>query len=610
MIKQNQLIFGLILSLLLGCATGGTGYFDSAMNDRNRTPSSIGIPEKFESEVPTIDAVHNQAEADFLFLKSDLESQNGKSSESIETLKSALVYDPNAPALMQKLAVEYYRKGQNRDALYWAEKARAQAPDKKDLALLVGGLYTTMKSYGKAEEIYSNLIKKDKSDAEAILYLGAVYTEMKNYKKAIQYFVSLTTLSTYSSKHLAHYYLARVLLEENKKGAQAKAQAELYKSVKIKGDFTEGITLLGQLIQKEKGVDKAYAFYTKMQAEHGPQVKLAELLSQYYIEKNLYDQAYEQLEILDSNTDDLVQVKLKMALILIEKKAYDLAIPKLQEILSTTPESDKVRFYLSAVYEEKKEPQKAYNEYMKILKVSAYFEEARLHAAYLAKLMGQNTLAMSVLKESTDHKVENPQSYFLLTQFHEENKEYKKSLEVLKLAEQKFPKNAQVYFYKGSIQDKLALKDEMILSMKKVLDLDQDHVQAMNYLAFSWAEMGQELEQAEKFARLASVKEKNDPFILDTLGWVLFKKGRYEESVSILEKAYSMQPKVAIIAEHLGDVYLKMNKQEKARDLFLKAADNETDVDRRKELNTKITAIDQFAKEGGRVPASAEPSSK
>ncbi|MBC7419155.1 MAG: tetratricopeptide repeat protein [Bdellovibrio sp.] len=610
MIKQNQLILGVLLQLsatfFLGCASDGGRFYDSAMNDHNRAPSSLNIPEKFDSDVPTIDSVHNQSEADYLFIKSDLESQAGKASESIESLKSALVYDPQAPTLMQKLAIEYYRRGQTRDAIYWSEKALAQAPESRDLKLLAGGLYTTTKSYAKAEELYLSLLKKDKEDSEARLYLGAVYTETKNYKKAIQSFTTLSKQSSYASKHLAHYYLARVLVEQNLKGSGAAAQAELLKAVKIKPTFSEGITLLGQMIQKEKGAEKAFEFYAKFQKEHGPIVKLAEILSQYYIEKNLYDKAYEQLEVLDSNSDDLVQVKLKMALILIDKKSYDLAINKLQEILATTPESDKVRFYLSAVYEEKKEPKKAFDEYMKIAKDSSYFEEARLHAAYLAKLMGNSRLAMSSLQESMVHKVENPQTFFLMTQFHEENKDYKKSLEVLKLAEEKFPKNPQVYFYRGSIQDKLDLKDAMIDSMKKVLTLDQEHAQAMNYLAFSWAEMGKDLEQAEVFARQAVLKEKNDAFILDTLGWVLFKKGQYKESIEVLEKAYAMQPGVGIIAEHLGDVYLKINKLDKARVLFEKANESETDSDRKKGLKTKITLVDKFMKDGARLPASVD----
>ncbi len=613
MIKQNQLILSLLIgtisAVFFGCATDGHRFYDSAMNDRNRAPASMSLPEKFDSEVPTIDAVHNQAEADFLFLKSDLESQSGKTADSIESLKSALVYDPQAAALMQKLAIEYYRKGQTRDALYWAEKARSAEPMRRELVLLVGGLYTTTKNYSKAEEAYLSLIKKDKEDSEAMLYLGAVYTETKNYKKAVQSFIQLTKQSSYASKHLAHYYLSRVMIEQGLPGADTRAQAELAKAIKIKPDFTEGVTLLGQMIQKSSGTEKAFAYYAQHQKQHGPSVKLAEVLSQYYIEKNQYEKAYEQLEVLDSNSEDLVQVKLKMALILIDKKSFDLAITKLKEILATTPESDKVRFYLSAVYEEKKESKKAYDEYMKIPKESSYFEDARLHAAYLAKMMGNSKMAMTVLQESIDHKVENPQSYFLLTQFHEENKEYKKSLEILKLAEDKFPKNAQVFFYKGSIEDKMEQKANMVASMKKVLSLDQEHVQAMNYLAFSWAEMGQELEEAEKFARHAAMKEKNDAFILDTLGWVLFKKGQFKEAIEVLEKAYDLQPGVGIIAEHLGDVYVKLNKLDKARSLFLKASESETNDDRKKGLKTKITQIENIMKDGSRVPASSDPNS-
>lgn len=610
MINSKKLILSILAAALFGCSTSGSKYFDSAMNDRNRAPASIGIPESYVGDAPIIDNVHNQAEADFLFLKSDLESLAGRSSESIELLKAALIYDPQAATIMQKLAIEFYKRGQTRDALYWAERAKATAPEDRDIQLLVGGLYTTTKNYAKAEAVYSALLKKDKMDSEAILYMGAVYTEMKDYKKALNCFSKLKTHAQYASKHMAYYYSARVMLEQNRKDSMALAEVELKKAIDLKHDFFEGISLLGQLIQKNKGSTQAFRFYIDTQKKYGPIPKLAEILSQYYIEKNDYDKAYEQLEILDSNADELYQVKLKMALILIEKKQFDPAIAKLEEILASAPESDKVRFYLSAVFEEKKEFKNAYQQYMQIAKDSSYFEEARLHAAYLAKLMGEPDKAINVLEASIQNKVENPQTYFLMTQFHEENKDFKKSLDVLKLAEEKFPENPQVFFYKGSIQDKMNLKQDMILSMKKVLELDQDHVQAMNYLAFSWAELGQELEQAEKLARKAVSKEKEDAFILDTLGWVLYKKGQYKEAKGILEKAYEMQPSVGIIAEHLGDVYTKMNKLEKAKILFIKASEDETDDSRKKDILQKISQLESSIQQALRKPASASSDSE
>ena len=372
----SNLVLAIVVS---GCASSSHQFFDSAMNDKNRAPASFAIPEAFDAGVTTIDPMHNRSEADFLFLKSEMESSAGRNLEAIELLRSALVYDPESPTMMQKLSIEYYKTTKLSDAIFWAEKAKSLAPDRRDLTLLVAGLYTTTKSFIKAEELYKNLIKQDDEDTEAMLYLGAVYTEQKNYPKAIGVFKSLSREPAYVSKYLAHYYLARVYAEQSNNNLK-KVKDELKLSISMKPDFFEAATMLGHLIEKEEGAAKAYAFYADHQRKHGPNPKIAELLSQYYISKNEFDKAYEQLEILDDANEDLIQVKLKMALILIEKKVYDRAISKLEEILELAPESDKVRFYLSAVYEEKKEFKNAVDQYLKIEKTSGYFEEARLHA--------------------------------------------------------------------------------------------------------------------------------------------------------------------------------------------------------------------------------------
>lgn len=605
MIRIILFLFKIILAMsLFGCASSSYQFFDSAMNDKNRVPASLGIPNSYDQDVTTIDPMHNQAEADFLFLKSEMESSAGRNSETIELLRSALIYDPESATLMQRLAVEYYKTAKISDAMYWAEKAKAQSPDRRDLNLLVAGLYTTTKNFTKAEELYKRLIKKDDEDAEAMLYLGAVYTEQKKYTKAIGIFKSLSQDSAYSSKYLAHYYLARVYSEQSKSNNK-KIKEELKKSVSLRPDFFEAVNMLGHLIEKEEGLAKAFSFYADHQRKYGPNLKLAEMLSQYYISRNEFDKAYEQLQILDESNEDMIQVKLKMALILIEKKIYDKAIVKLKEILETTPESDKVRFYLAAVLEEKREFNNAFEEYVKIERASSYFEEARLHAAFLAKLMGNSDKAISVLKESIDKKVENPQSYFLMSQLFEDKKDFKSALGTLKNAETKFSKNPQVYYYLGTLQDKMNLKDDMMKNMKKVIELEPEHAQALNYLAYSWAESGSELELAELYARKAVEKEKEDAFILDTLGWVLFKKGKFKDAAEVLEKAHVMQPQASIISEHLGDIYIKLNLHGKARMLFIKAVEAEADLERKKEIKSKLSQIEDSLK-SLRVPSSID----
>lgn len=604
MMIQNLLIIALTLIYFSGCATDGDRFFDSAMNDRNRAPASLQLPAQYDESVPVVDAVNNQAEADYLFIKADMESLQGHSADAIENLKSSLVYDPSAATLMQRLSIEYFRRGQIRDSLYWAERAKAVAGERRDLNMLLGGLYSSTKSYEKAIASYESILKKDAEDTEVMLYLGAVYSEQKNYKKAIEQFGKVANEKQSSSRHLARYYMARIYLEQDEKKNAKLAQIELRKSIDNRPDFFEAITLLGQLIQKEKGEEAEYNFYAAQQTKKGPQPKLAEILSQYYIEKGQYDMAYEQLEILDSQSEDQVQIKLKMALILIDKKMYDIAIDKLDEILKIAPESDKVRFYLSAVFEEKKQYQQAYDQYMLISKGSSYFEESRVHAAYLSKILGDADKGQKVLAEV--EKITNVQTYFLMAQFHEDRKEIDKAISVAKKAQAAFPKNAQAHFYEGTLLDKLSKKREMLVSMERALVLDPDNAQTMNYIAFSLAELNEDLEKAEKLARVAVQKEKNDGFVLDTLGWILFKRGDYKEAIFVLEKAHELQPSVGIIAEHLGDAYIKLKKLDKARVLLLKANELESDQSRKRDILIKITSIEGDLKNRTRKPAVSE----
>ncbi|MEK6628863.1 MAG: tetratricopeptide repeat protein [Bdellovibrionota bacterium] len=618
MLRIGTFAFKLIsMAFFASCATSSHQFFDSAMNDRNRAPASLGVPNSFDLDQDDtdksstsdsiIDPMHNQAHADYLFLKSEMESNAGRNTGSVELLKNILVYDPSAATVMQRLAVEYYKSAKMSDAMYWAERAKAVSPERRDLNLLLAGLHTAAKNYAKAEALYKRLVKMDDEDTESLLYLGAVYTEQKNYPKATAVFQTLGKHSGYSAKYLAHYYLARVYSEQSKANFN-KVKDELKIAIKLKPDFLEAVNMLGHLIEKKEGKDKAYAFYADHQEKHGPNSKLAELLSQYYIAKNDLDKAYVQLEILDEASEDLVQVKLKMSLILIEKKFYDKAVIKLREILVLAPEADKVRFYLAAVFEETKDYKNALMEYLRVEKSSSYFEESRLHAAFLAKLMGNVDQAISVLKESIDKKIENPSSYFLMSQLFEEKKDTKKALEILISAKDRFPKNSQVYYYLGTLQDKLNFKTDMLENMKKVVELEPGHAQALNYLAYSWAESGQYLDLAENYARKAVEKEKEDAFILDTLGWVLFKKGKYKEAVQALDKAHAMQPTASIISEHLGDIYTKMNLHNKARREFIKAVETESDSDRKKEIKSKLTYIEDKLK-NSRTPSSLAPGS-
>ena len=90
----------------------------------------------------------------------------------------------------------------------------------------------------------------------------------------------------------------------------------------------------------------------------------------------------------------------------------------------------------------------------------------------------------------------------------------------------------------------------------------------MNYLGYTYADMGIELDEAERLVLMALETQPDDGYIIDSLGWVYYKKGLFDRAVSVLEKAVSLVPDDPTILEHMADAYLKIGAKEKALEFY------------------------------------------
>ncbi len=602
-----------ILLSLTACATFTTNendkapYYEASFDDKNRAPASLTPPVISNKDgEATLDPLYMRTQADYYFSMGEAYSLEGNSAKAVESFKMTLVYDQNSPTVNMRLAGEYLKQGMISESLSQAEEAVKKDDKNVDAHLLLGGLYSSMKLYPKAMDQYHTVLKLDPKNTEAPLYIGALYSEQKQSDKAVGYFESLVKNPDYASPYLAQYYIGRVRMEQPEPKFQKAAEAAFKKALVMKPDFADAVLSLGALYGKQKNEAKAITLYRNFQKENTPSPKIAEVLSQTFIEQGKYDLAYEQLEVLEQYTDEPLNVKMKMALILIEQKKYPLATEKLEAVLKEAPESDKVRFYLAAVYEETHQNEKAIREFKKIPASSTFFGEATVHSAYLLKGMNRLDEAVEVISKGLAEKSDQPQVYAMYASLLDEKNDYKAAAKVLEQGLAKFPDNAQLRFYYGTINDRLGKKDVVITEMKKVLELDPNHVQGLNYLAFTWAELNQNLPDAEKLARRAMELEPQDGYVLDTLGWILYKQSKFTEAVKFLEAAHKFQGTVSVIAEHLGDAYYKQSMVDKAKKMYRKAADLESDKHKVQEIRNKITAIEKQELSTPRLPASVE----
>jgi tetratricopeptide (TPR) repeat protein len=137
------------------------------------------------------------------------------------------------------------------------------------------------------------------------------------------------------------------------------------------------------------------------------------------------------------------------------------------------------------------------------------------------------------------------------------------------------------------LQNKLPEAEEWL---QQVLDEFPDDTGAMNDLGYLWADENKRLDRALAMIQKAIEAEPNNGAFRDSLGWALYRLGRYDESVAELLKA-SEQQSDGVVLDHLGDAYYKAKKTEKARDAWQRAAEmfrKENDEKKAKEMEKKL----------------------
>ena len=97
------------------------------------------------------------------------------------------------------------------------------------------------------------------------------------------------------------------------------------------------------------------------------------------------------------------------------------------------------------------------------------------------------------------------------------------------------------------------------------LEANPDQAYVINYLAYSWIEQGVKIEKSLKMLEKANKLRSNDPYIIDSLGWALFKLEKYKESKNFLQQAVRLMPGDPIVNDHYGDVLWKNGNQIQAR---------------------------------------------
>lgn len=148
--------------------------------------------------------------------------------------------------------------------------------------------------------------------------------------------------------------------------------------------------------------------------------------------------------------------------------------------------------------------------------------------------------------------------------------------------------NWLLYYRRGTSLERLKKWPEAEADLKKALELFPEQPQVLNYLGYSWIDMGQNLDEGFKMLRRAVELRPNDGYIVDSLGWAQFKLGQNDEAVRNLEKAVALTPADPTVNDHLGDAYWRAGRKLEAKFQWNHARDFKPEPDDLTKILKKI----------------------
>jgi tetratricopeptide (TPR) repeat protein len=178
------------------------------------------------------------------------------------------------------------------------------------------------------------------------------------------------------------------------------------------------------------------------------------------------------------------------------------------------------------------------------------------------------------------------------------------------------PDDWRIYYYRGVALERSKQWPAAEADFQHALKLNPDQPQVLNYLGYSWVDMGMQLDKALDMIKSAVDLRPNDGYIVDSLGWAHYRMGQYQQAVESLERAIELRPEDSTINDHLGDAYWQVGRKREATFQWAHARDLNPEkdqlpkiVDKLKHGLTEVPSVS--GKMGGEVqpaaPASSDP---
>jgi Flp pilus assembly protein TadD len=162
---------------------------------------------------------------------------------------------------------------------------------------------------------------------------------------------------------------------------------------------------------------------------------------------------------------------------------------------------------------------------------------------------------------------------------------YDKAVALIQTVE---PHHWPLFYQRGIAYERSKQWSNAEADFRKALALEPDQPDVLNYLGYSWVEQGSNLAEAERMIQKAVDQRPDDGYIVDSLGWVLFRFGEFERALKHLERAVELRPVDPVINDHYGDALWMVGRKTEARFQWRRALSFEPEENEAERIRRKL----------------------
>ncbi|NCY24514.1 MAG: tetratricopeptide repeat protein [Alphaproteobacteria bacterium] len=304
------------------------------------------------------------------------------------------------------------------------------------------------------------------------------------------------------------------------------------------------------------------------------------------------DEPQTALPVIGNARDGVAEVLYTMGGIMFSAGVVNDAAIYLQLAAYVKPDMGEAQLALGDAYSQLQQYARSNAAYENVTPQDELYGRAQLHIAVNYDRMGREKDALALLdklaaqdKDNADALITKGDLHRIHGRYQEAINTYNKGLaRIGELSSDDWP----VLFARGSCLERLGRWPEARKDLQAALDLKPDQPDVLNYLGYAQLERGENLAAAQAMIARAVEARPNDAQIVDSMAWVLYKQGNYEESLAYMEKAVEMMPSDPTVNDHLGDVYWRLGRKTEARFQWQRSLSYSPDAKLESSLHKKL----------------------